>query len=173
MRVPLIVLLGNVLLWTIVSQLNHYLAVWNVSLFTGGLCVAFAVLRLPAREGYRALFLTGLWFDAAAPVPFGLHTLLFLFAHAVVSLFRSQLARDETMIGLLVAAFANLGMIVALTVALLHRNPALWELWPRLSVDSLLSFCAVLLLGPWYFAWQEHLLRYAGIRLRREQRTFT
>ncbi len=172
MRVPLIILLGNALLWAIVSQLNHYLAVWDLSIFVGGLCVAFAALRLPSREGYRALILTGLWVDATAPVPFGLHTLFFLFAHALIKSFRSRLARDDTIVGLLVAAITNLGIFVALTGALMHRSPALWELWSRLSVDSMISFCALILIGPWYFSAQEHLLAYLGVSLRREQRQF-
>jgi len=171
-KTPFLVLLGNAILWAIVAQLDHYLATWDVSIFVGGLCVAFAALRLSPRDGYRALLLTGLWFDAAAPVPFGLHALLFLFAHAVINCFRSRIARDDTLISLLVAAIANLGLIVALTGGLLHRNPALWELWPRLSVDSLISFCAVILIGPWYFAMQEHLLAFCGVALRREARNF-
>jgi len=170
-KTPFLVLLGNVILWAIVAQLDHYLATWDVSVFAGGLCVAFASLRLPPREGYRALLLTGLWFDAASPVPFGLHALLFLFAHAVINSFRTRLARDDTLVGLLVAAIANLGLIVALTGGLLHRNPALWELWPRLSVDSLISFCAVILIGPWYFAMQEKLLAFFGTFLRHETRS--
>ena len=172
MKAPLIVFSGNVLLWALVAQVNHYLGAWDVSLFAGGLCVAFASLRLAPREGYRTLLLTGLWFDAASPVPFGLHALLFLFAHAIIHSLRSRLAREDTLVGLLVAVIANLGLIVALTAGLLHRNPALWELWPRLSVDSLVSFCAVILLGPWYFAMQEHLLVFCGVALRREARNF-
>jgi rod shape-determining protein MreD len=171
-KTPLLVLVGNVILWAIVAQLDHYLSAWDVSVFAGGLCVSFAALRLSPREGYRALLLTGLWFDAAAPVPFGLHALLFLFAHAVIHSFRTRLAREDTLVGLLVAAIANLGLIVALTAGLLHRNPALWELWPRLSVDSLISFCAVILLGPWYFAMQEQLLAFFGAPLRRAARNF-
>jgi cell shape-determining protein MreD len=171
-KTPLLVLFGNAILWAIVAQLNHYLSAWDVSVFAGGLCVAFAALRFSPRDGYRALLLTGLWFDAAAPVPFGLHALLFLFAHAVINSFRTRIATEDSLIGLLVAAIANLALIVALSIGLLHRNPALWELWPRVTVDSLISFCAVILLGPWYFATQEHLLAFFGAPLRREARTF-
>lgn len=169
-RTPLVILLVNALLWTIQSQLNHYIAPWNVSVFLGGLAVAFSSLRLSYRDGVRSLILTGLWFDAATPVPFGLHAFLFLFAHAIVFVFRSRVAREESMVGLLVAVVTNLGVMLALAIGLMHRSPAPLEQLPRLIADSLLSFCVVLLVGAWFFRLQEQALEIAGVSLRREQR---
>lgn len=171
MRTPLLVFAANVLLWTIQTQLNHYLAPWNISVFIGGLAVVFSSLRLNGRDGARALFLTGLWFDTSSPVPFGLHALLFLFAHAVLLSLRDRLARQETAVGLLVAVIANLGLMLALTIALIHRNPAPWLIWQRVIWDSLVSFALLLILGSWFFALQEHACEIAGISLRREQRS--
>lgn len=169
-RAALLVFLTNVLLWTIQSQLNHYIAPWDVTIFIGGLCVAFASLRLLPRDGGRALLLTGLWFDAATPVPFGLHVFLFLLAHTIISALRSRIAREETLVGLLVAVIVNLGAMIAISATLLHRNPAPLEMWPRLIADSLISFCVIVLIGPWAFVFQERLLQMSGASLRRDPR---
>jgi rod shape-determining protein MreD len=169
-RVSIIVFLVNAFLWTVQAQLNHYLAPWNFTIFLGGLCVAYASLRLNFRDGARALLLTGLWFDAATPVPFGLHAFLFLLSQMIIFSFRSRVAREETLVGLLVAVLVNLGLLIAISAALLHRNPAPLEMWPRLIVDSLASFCLVILIGPWAFAFQEQLLHLIGVNLRHDQR---
>lgn len=171
LRAPLLIFAANVLVWTIQSQLNHYIAPWNVTSFLGGLCVTFASLRLSPRDGARALVLTGLWFDAATPVPFGLHAFLFLLSHTILITFRSRIPREETLVAVLVAVLVNLGTLLAVSAALLHRNPAPLAMWPRLVADSLLSFCVIILIGPWVFAFQERLLQISGVSLRRDQRS--
>lgn len=168
-RTPLLVFLANVLLWTLQSQLNHYISSWNLTIFMGGLCVVFAALRLSFRDGVWALILTGLWFDAATPVPLGLHVFLFLFAQMILFSFRSRIAREENLVGVLIGVIVNLAIIIAISVGLLHRNPAPIQMWPRLIGDSLISFCAIVLIAPWSFAFQERLLHFAGVNLRREQ----
>ncbi len=170
-RTPLLIFATNALIWTIQSQLNHYIAPWNLTVFIGGLCVAFASLRLTPREGRQALLLTGFWFDAAAPVPFGFHAFLFLLSHTILISVRSRVARDEPLVGVLVSVLVNLGVIIALSAALLHRNPAPLEMWPRLIADSLASFCLIVLLGPWAFSFQEQLLQISGVNLRQDQRS--
>jgi hypothetical protein len=169
-RVPLITLVANVLLWTVQSQINHYIAPWQMSGFVGGLAVTFAALRMGGREGARAVALTGLWFDAATPVPFGLHAFLFLLCHLVIYGVRGRVAREETLVGLIIAAITNLALYLALSVALLYRSPSPLDLSGRLIADSLISFCVLFLIGPWFFAFAEHLLAFAGVSLRREQR---
>src|SRR4051812_34148543 len=84
-RRTFIVLVCSIVLQTIVFQLNHYLAPWHVNLFVGGLLVTFPSLRIGYREGFWSVFLTGLYLDAASPVPFGLHALLFALAYAVIA----------------------------------------------------------------------------------------
>ncbi len=170
LRTPFIVFGANVLLWTVQSQLNHYTAPSQLSVFLGGLCVTFPALRLSYRDGVRALVLTGFWFDAASPVPFGLHTLLFLFCHTVLHGVRGRLARDETLVGLGCAALCNLVLFLALSFALLHRGPEPLAIIPRLIADSLVSFGILAVVGAWFFALVEHSLEYCGAGLRREQR---
>ena len=170
LRIPFIVFLGAIVLWTLQSQLNHYIATWQLTVFTGGLLVAFTALRLSYREGVRALLLAGFWLDASTPVPFGLHAFLMVLTQTVIFGFRGRLAREETLVGVVCAAISNLVIVVALSAALLHRNPAPVSMASRLIADSLLSFCLILLVGPWFFALLEHLLEICGVNLRREQR---
>lgn len=171
LRAPFLVFAANALLWTLQSQLNHYVSSWQLTVFSAGLVVAFAGLRLGYRDGARALILTGLWFDAAAPVPLGTHVFLFLAAQMVVFMVRDRLAREEMLVGLAIAAIANLLLFVALSAALLHRNPAPMQLAGRLIADSLISFCFVIIVGGWFFAFVEHLLKFGGVSLRHEQRS--
>lgn len=169
-RTPFIAALGIALLWVVQAQLNHLISAWNLHVYLGGLAVAFCSLRLTPREGARALVLAGFWFDAAAPVPFGLQVFFFLFAHVVINSIRSRLAREETLVGLIVGAIVNLGLLLALTLALMHRNPAPLQLWPRMVADSLASFTVLALIAPWFFAFQTHLLGICGVSLHHEQR---
>ena len=169
-RVPLIVFAAAVLLWAIQCLLNHYIAPWQLTVFSAGLVVAFAALRLTYREGVRALILTGLWLDAASPVPFGLHTALMLVAQTIIFGLRGRLAREDTLVGLGCAVLSNLAVFLVLSAALLHRNPAPVNMALRLIMDSLLSFCVLVLIGPWFFAFLERLLEMCGVNLRREQR---
>ena len=54
----------TLLLWSLVGQLNHYLAPYGAYLFVSGLLVTFAALRLSLRNGLAATLLTALAVDA-------------------------------------------------------------------------------------------------------------
>jgi len=157
-------------LWVCVSQLNHYLAPLHVSLFTGGLLIAFSALRLGFREGWWASILIGLLIDSSSAVSFGFHALLFAVVHVVVFNLRGRVPREETAFGLLVALVANLALFFAITVVLIHRAPEPLSMVPRLLIDLLASETAVFLVAPWFFALQERTLEIGGVSLRREQR---
>jgi hypothetical protein len=160
----------NFLLWLIVSQTNHYLAIWHVSLFVAGAMVAFPALRMNYGDGARVVFVSGLFLDAAAPVPFGLHAFFLLLSHGIVYNLRARLPREESVVGLLVALSANLGIFLALSVALMVRGRLPFAIWPRLFLDCLASQVVLALITPWFFALSERALEIGGVGLRREQR---
>jgi hypothetical protein len=170
LRTPLIVFAAGMLLWTVQAQLNHYISIWQLSVMLGGLPIAFAGLRLGYREGVRALLLTGFWFDAASPVPFGMHAFLFVFAHTVIHSVRGRLAREEPLVGTVVAALSNLVVFIATTAVLVGRNPEPLQIVPRIVADSLVSLAVIAVIAPWFFAFCEHALAFFGVSLRREQR---
>jgi len=160
----------GIFLWSLFGQLNHYLSSWNVSLFVGGLLVTFPALRFSHRDGWKIVVLLGLWCDATAPVRVGLHAVLFLTAYTFVFQLRDRFPREEAVFGVFIALIANAGIFIALTVALLMRNPHPFAAIPAVLIDLLVSELFVAMVGAWFFALQEKSLEIAGLSLRREQR---
>jgi len=161
MRRTLVTFLTLLLLWVVVAQVNHVLD-GHAYLFAGGLLVAYAALQLPLRDGLAAVLLAGLLCDAGAPVPFGLHTLLFAAAHAVVFNIRDHLPREETVARVVVALLVNLALFLVLSFALVGRGPAPAAVWPRLIFDLVCSQVFLALIAPWFFALQARSLVLAG-----------
>jgi rod shape-determining protein MreD len=158
MRHTFVVFLTLVVLWVVVAQVNHVLAGFHVYVFAGALFVAYAALALPLRAGLSAVLLGGLLCDASSPVPFGTHLLLFAIAHAILFHIRDRVPRDETVARVIITLLANLGLFLALSFALVSRNPAPAVLWPRLIVDLILSQLLIALIAPWFFALQARSL---------------
>ncbi len=191
MRRPLVIFLTLLLLSVIVGQLNHALSGWHVSIFLGGLCVAFAALRLKRKEGLLAVIAGGLLFDANAPfigllhfdpaslaIPnysnqpiwFGCHALLFAMAHSFVFHFRNRVPREESLVGILAALLSNLAIFLGISFVAVSHAPAGADVWPRLFVDLMLSQTVLAIVAPWFLALQSRSLEIAGIDLRAEAR---
>jgi len=163
MRRTLATFLILMLLWVVVGQLNHKLAGTHVYLFVGGLYVTYAALQLSLRDGLVAVLLAGLLCDANVPVPFGLHTLLFASAYAVISNLRDHVPRDETVARVIVALLTNLALFLVVSFALIGRGPAPAAVWPRLIFDLLCSQVFLALIAPWFFALQARTLVLARV----------
>jgi rod shape-determining protein MreD len=162
----LIIFLCLSLLWLVTAQFNHYLAVWRVYLFLGGLFVTYAALQLSLRSGLAATGLAGLLCDASTPVPFGTHLLLFAAAHAVIYHLRDRVPRDQTGTRVIIALLANLGLFLVFSFFLIGRSPAPAEVWPRLIFDLACSQVFLALVAPWFFALQTRALELAGLENR-------
>ena len=67
MRRTLILFLALLVLWGVVTQVNHAVTGWRVYVFVGGLFVVYAALTQPLRPGLATSLLAGLVFDANAP----------------------------------------------------------------------------------------------------------
>lgn len=165
-RRVLILTAASLLLALLLGQLNHYLAGWQVHVWCGGLFVAFGALRLGYRTGALAAFLAGLLLDAGQPVSFGTQGFLLLAAHAVIFTIRSRAPRDATVIGVMIALLANLGLF--LTLSFLRIDPALKaeQAWLRVFADLLVSQIVLALIAPWFFSVQARLLEANGTNLR-------
>lgn len=165
-RRVLILTAASLLLALILGQLNHYLAAWQMHVWCGGLFVAFIALRLGYRTGATASFIAGLLLDAGTPIAFGTQGFLFLAAHAVVFTLRARAPRDETVIGVMFALIANLGLFIALTLVRIDRSPEAAQAWMRVFADLLVSQIVLALIAPWFFAVQTRLLEANGTSLR-------
>ena len=163
MRRTLVTFATLLLLWMVVAQVNHAFSGLHVYFFVGGLFVAYAALKLPLRDGLAAVLLAGLLCDANAPVPFGLHLLLFAATHAVIFNLRDHVPREETIVRVIVALLANLVLFLALSFALIGRGPAPGAVWPRLIFDLLCSQLLLAVIAPWFFALQAQALVLARV----------
>jgi rod shape-determining protein MreD len=145
-----------------VYQLNHYIAPWALGFSVPGLLVAYAALRLPFGPGFASAFLLGLWLDAASPLPFGRHAFLLALAFCLVHRLRGRFPRTETIVGVVVALFVNLGLFVAIAFLDLGAlpDPAAGAL--RIFGDLLCSQLLTALVGPWFLALQDAALRLVG-----------
>jgi len=165
-RRVLILAVASLLLALVLGQLNHYLAMWTVHVWCGGLFVAFAALRFGYGAGALASFIAGLLLDAGEPVAFGTQAFLFLAAHAVIFKVRARAPRDATIIGVMAALLANLGLFLALSFLRIDPNLKADQAWLRIFADLLASQVVIALIAPWFFAVQTRLLEATGTNLR-------
>ncbi len=168
MRHPAIVIfLAMLLLWVLVLQLNHYLAVWRVYLFVGGLLVTYAALRLSLRTGLLVTATVGLLAEAGTGLAHGTHLVLLCAAHALIYHVRDRVPRDQTVTRVLIALLTNLALFLILSILLVGQGPVPAAMWPRLIFDLVCSQLFVALVAPWFFAFQERALELAGSTTRR------
>lgn len=151
-------------LWMVVTQLNHALSEIHLYLFVGALFVSFAALTQPFTSGLWATALAGLVFDANTPVAFGTHLILFATTHVVLFRLRDRVPRDDTISRVIVAILANLALFIVFTVFEFIRAPMAASNWPRLAMDLVCSQVFLALIAPWFFALQEQALALAQVR---------
>lgn len=169
-RSILVALISGVLLWMLFAQVNHYLAPWQVHFWGGGLFVTFAALRFRLRDGLVVALLLGAMHDASAPVPFGLHALLFAVTFVVILVLRHRFPREEMLVAVAVALISNLALFLLISFTRMPLAPASATVWVRLFADLFFSQVFLILIGPWFLALQVRAMEIAGAGLRTEQR---
>jgi rod shape-determining protein MreD len=159
----LIVFLANLLLWWLVGLLNHHVAGFAVHCYVGGLFVVYAALRLDRKHGLIAVVLTGLLVDAAGPLPYGTSMVLLGVVHATLVYGRQRFPREGAVFGIVVALFANLFLVIALSFLLVGANPRPATAWLRIFADLLASQLLIMVITPWFLAVQDRLMELAAI----------
>jgi rod shape-determining protein MreD len=154
----------QILLWAVVTQVNHALSGFRVYLFTGALFVGFAALTQPRRSGLAASLLGGLLCDANTPVAFGTHMLLFAAAHLSMFQVRDRVPRDDNVTAVFVILLTNLAHFLVFSFGQIQDSPAPAAIWPRLLVDLLCSQLFLALITPWFFALQSQSLVLARVQ---------
>ncbi len=163
MRRCLTLFICQVILWAIVTQLNHTLSGMRVHLFIGALFVTYAALTQPLASGLLATLLSGLVFDANTPVGFGTHMVLFAFTHVVVFGLRDRVPRNETLSRVVIAVLANLALFLVFAMTQMVNLPSTAAVWPRLLIELACSQVLVALIAPWFFALQTRALAIARV----------
>jgi len=161
MRGTITLFVSLLLLQALLGQANHELAPLHICVFAGGLFVPYAALMMPLGQGMAASILGGMICDAAAPVAFGTHTLLFASAHGLLYHLRARFPRDDPTVQLWAALAANLAFYLFLSYLTVGRSPARGQAWPRLVADLAWSEIAVACVAPWFFALQARILQVA------------
>jgi hypothetical protein len=159
----LIVFLSNYLLWWLVGLANSHLASSAVHLYVGGLFVVYPALRLDRRHGLIAILLTGLMMDAVDPLPYGTSMMLLAFVHATLLHGRQRFPREGALFGIVVALFANLFLVLALSFFLVSGHPQPALAWIRIFVDLLASQLFLLVITPWFLALQDRAMELVSI----------
>lgn len=165
-RRVLILSAAALLLVLLLGQLNHYLSVWQLHVWCGGLLVTFAALQLGYRTGAAACFISGLLLDAGLPLAFGTQGILFLAAHAIIFNIRSRAPRGEAIVGVVIALIANLGLFLVLGFLRIDHAAHPAGAWLRAFADLLASQLVIALIAPWFFSLQARLLALGGTDLR-------
>lgn len=163
MRRTLVFFVTQFLLWALVSQVNHELSPWGVSLFMGGLFVGFSALHFDRREALVGAFAAGFLHDVGTPLPFGTHALAFAAAVVFIQHVRHRLNRHEGLITVMVILIANLGLFLAVSAIAVRVLPDAAGLTSRVFSDLIGSQLTLALIAPWFLALQAKTLELAGV----------
>lgn len=163
MRRTLVLFATQLLLWTIVTQLNDALSGQRIYVFAGALFVAFSALTQPLRPGLVATMFGALVCDANSPVTFGTHLLLFSTAHLTLFQIRERVPRDDNIAAVVVVLFTNLALFLVFSFSQIHVSPAPAAVWPRLIADLVCSQVLLALVTPWFLALQAGSLALAQV----------
>tara|TARA_B110000483_G_scaffold104527_1_gene127553 strand:- start:4177 stop:4716 length:540 start_codon:yes stop_codon:yes gene_type:complete len=156
-RLIVMVVTGWILI-TLMRQTNHLLAPTGLSIWLGGLLIAFAALHLNPKTGFTACLIIGMMLDAWAPLGFGTHAVLFGAAQIIVVRIRRRFAASELTIGIIVALIINLILFVMITFIVIGRSHGGPISGVRLLTDLVVSQVVLALIAPWYFALQHRAL---------------
>jgi hypothetical protein len=164
MRAAAVFFLTEALLLMLTAQGNHALSGLHVYAFLGGLVLLEGALALPLGWGLAVALAAGALADTAAPVSaFGMQTLLFAAAFAVLHGLRERLPRESLAGRLVVALLVNLALFLSVSALEIGHSPAKVSAGLRLFADLLASQALLALLAPWFFALQARSLQLAGV----------
>ncbi len=158
-RQSLIAFLANWIVLFFVLELNSMLSPLAIYLVIGGIFVVYPAFQMPPAAGFPVVLLTGVFWDALTPVPFGLHLFALGFLYAGLYRLRHRFRSRRPFHRAIVASGANL--LLLLFLASWHFPAAGWTLYGiRLALEIVLSEALVFAASFWIFDLQE---RAAGL----------
>ncbi|MDQ8194837.1 hypothetical protein QEH59_10400 [Coraliomargarita sp. SDUM461004] len=148
---------ANVLLLYLTLLVNSALTNWSIYLLLMGPMLVFPALYLRHQSYFICTLLTGLWVDAAFPVPYGLFTIGFLFAGAFVFQMRIRFRAEHNYHPIMLAHGLNFFCVVLLTLTMGFSYISSPGFWVQVFVTSLASHLALVLVAPWFFNFERML----------------
>ncbi len=159
----LIALLANGFLSLALTELNHHLAGWSITLLLPAAFVIFAGLNLGYLQGLIACMLTGLLHDAALPVPDGFFTLALPTLHLAFHRFRSKLHKKGGLGTVLLAQVLNFGVLILLAIFLSYElTESIVRHLPSILLQVFLSQILLFLIGLYFLEIQRKLVTLTG-----------
>ncbi len=165
----LIILAANFLLLWLVISVNLTLSAWQFTLSLPALFVVFPALNFKPAPAVIAALVTGFLFDAAYPVPFGLHALLFSLATGALLQVRRRLHREKPAHRLYLTHALNAVLVVAFSLYMGREFLFSLPYWIRVASDLVLAHLLLLLVAPWFFSLQFHSLEGLGIQIYQDE----
>jgi len=157
MKAVLLTVAANLLLLLVSGVWQHWTSGSGLTFLVVGLVAVFPALEMSFRRGWLVVGLTGAFWEASLPLPFGSLTLLLWLAHAILFVNRGRFRGEGVGPSLRAALIVN-GMLF-LALALLWNEGRGTELsfWGRVGIDWVLSQAFLLPLGWWYFRFLKSL----------------
>ncbi len=164
-QVPLLIaLLANGILWLLVMELNHVLAIWSLAVMLPVAFVLFAGLNLQYWPGFFVAVLSGLMQDAVLPISHGYFILVLPIIHLVIHLLRGKLHKTGGLDSVILAQSLNLSAILLLGILFSYRTEVDWiRNLPRFLVEVLLSQLFLLVGGGYFLELQRKLTAMLGV----------
>ncbi len=148
---------ANALLLHLMLMVDSALANWSIYLFLIGPMIVLPVLYLRHQSYFICTLATGLWVDAALPASFGLFTVCFLVAGALVFHLRIRFRAEHNYHPVLLAHGLNLFYLLVLTLFEGQGQFGAAGFWLHVLTTSLFSHLVLLLVAPWFFDLQRVL----------------
>lgn len=148
---------ANAVLLFLMLLVNSALAASPLYLLLLGPMVVLPALYLRHQSYFICTFFSGLWVDAALPVPFGLCTTGFLLCGAFVFMTRLRFRAEHNYHPILIAHGLNFFLIVLLSLAAGSPEWASVAFWTQVATTSLASHLALLAVAPWFFNFERML----------------
>ncbi len=149
---------ANGVLFYLAQLVNNSLSGLGLYLLFLGPMIVMPGLYLRFRSAFIGILLTGLWVDAACPVPFGLFTITFLSAGTLTGMLRHRLRPRQSHHPYILTHLFNAGCIVILTASKGLSNYFSVELWIQTLLTLTISSLCLTFLAPWFFRFQRMLI---------------
>lgn len=149
---------ANILLLHLMLMLASALSLWSIFPILLGPMIIFPVLYMRHSSYLLCTICTGLWVDAALPVPFGLLTGTFLTIGAITFALRKRFRAEENHHPNLLAHVANAMIVLALACASVVDSQNSFDYWIQTIFCAGLSHTLLLAIAPWFFNLQRLLI---------------
>ncbi len=156
----------NLLLFYLLQLVNQTLGIYGVTLFPDGLYLFFPALFLRLRWALLNIALFALWVDAALPIVFGFHLILWCCAATVLFYLRQGLRRATRFQQVLTCLVVTLVLVLAQGVFLGGEYRLSLFYWERLLADLGLSLLFFFPLAYWFLSFEWVIMYLVGCDLR-------